>query len=319
MRFEGVSVIVTCFNGAPWIRAALLSVLEQTVKVPLEVIIVDDKSRDDTVAVVRSLNDPRVRVIENQVNVGPVKARNQGVREARYPWIAFNDQDDVWLADKLERQCAILEAYPDIDGVAGGYARLARDGKSRWEGRLLHRRWSPSHSPRLDNPPYYQPARHGPCYVQTLLVRKDVLQRIGGFREDLPIAFDPDLFLRLGEAASLAAVEDPVFLYRLSLTSITGSADLNTHHFLGGFAYMRAAQAARAQGLAEPDLAAFLAGYQPSEAEVRQLAKDQMLRNINTRWVSDGFLLAVLAAGYQVLRHPSLLGSLAARLRWWAR
>lgn len=319
MRIEGISVIVTCYNGAPWIREALCSVLQQTADVPLELIVVDDNSRDNTVEVIDSLHDPRVRIIRNQVNVGPAKARNQAIQEARYPWLAFNDQDDVWLSDKLARQCAILETHPELDGVAGGYARLARDGKSRWVGRLLHRRWSPSHSPRLSDPPHYQPALHGPCYIQSLLVRKQTMLQIGGFREALPIAFDPDLFLRLGEVARLGAVEDPVFLYRLSLTSMTGSVDLNVLQFLGGFAYMRAAQDARAQGRAEPDITEFLNRYQPSQAEVRQLAKDQMLRNINTRWVADGLPRAVMTAAYQILRHPSLVASLAARLRWWVK
>lgn len=319
MRVDGVSVVITTFNGEAWIGPALRSVLDQAVDRPLEVIVVDDRSTDGTVRAVESCGDPRVCVVRNLENLGTARSRNLGVRRARYGWMAFNDQDDVWLPDKLARQVAILESHPDVDGVAGGYARLARDGRSRWAGQLLHKRWSPSHSPRLTAPPYYRPAQHGTCYVQSLLVSKPVLEQLGGFRENLPIAYDPDLFLRLGEVANLAAVEEPVFLYRLSSVSITGSPDLSAAAFLGGFAYMYAAQAARANGSDEPDLALFLRQYRPSPEEVRQFMNNQWLRNINTTWVNEGLGPALFGAMMQVIRRPSLIMSLGARLRAWAR
>lgn len=319
MRIDGISVVVTCFNGAPWIRGALTSVLQQKVTCPLELVVVDDHSQDDTADVVRSLNDPRIRLFCNQTNMGVAAARNFGVSQASHEWLAFNDQDDVWLGDKLARQCEVLETHPELDGVAGGYARLAHDGQSRWTGRVLHKRWSPSHSPRLEQAPRYQPALHGPCYIQSLLIRKAVLSQVGGFREDLPIAYDPDLFLRLGEVAQLGAIEAPVFLYRLTASSITGSADLSARQFLGGFAYMYAAQRARAQGHPEPDVAGFFKQYQPGASEVQRFVNNQVMRSINTTWVNQGLWRAMLAAVVQMSRHPSVAASLASRLRWWAR
>ena len=319
MRVQGISVIVTTYNGEPWIRGALASVLSQTLEIAIEVIVVDDGSLDGTLDAIQGLGDDRIKVFKNSRNLGTARSRNFGIEKAQHDWIAFNDQDDVWLADKLTIQCAILDRHPDVDGVAGGYARLARDGASRWSARLFFKQWSPSHSPLLDKPPYYQPAKHGTCYIQSLLIKKNKLQQLGGIRENLPIAYDPDLFLRLGEVAVLAAVEAPVFLYRLTSSSITGSVDLNAVQFLGGFAYMHAAQMARSRGETEPDLDKFLREYRPSEQEVKQFVNNQFLRTVNTHWVTHGLLKALQVAGFSIFRHPSLVASMASRLRWWAK
>ncbi|MDM7950745.1 glycosyltransferase [Hydrogenophaga sp.] len=319
MRIEGISVVVTSFNGEAWIRAAIVSILEQDLACPVEVIVIDDGSIDSTVSIIQSLDDARVQLIQNSTNLGTAKSRNVGIQRARHQWIAFNDQDDVWLPHKLSRQCEIIEDHPEIDGVAGGYARLAKDGLTRWTGRVFNKLWSPCHTPALEEPPYYFPARHGTCYVQSLLVCRNALQLIGGFRENLPIAYDPDLIIRLGEVIKLAALEEPVFLYRLSHTSITGAANLNTLEFLSGFAYIYAAQEARASGQHEPDMNEFIKNYKPGAREIEQFKKSQILRNINTCWINDGLFYAMLTACQQVLRHPSLIGMMAVRMRWWKK
>lgn len=319
MRVEGISIVVPCFNGGPWIKSSLLSLLAQQAPCPIEIVVVDDGSSDDSVLAVQSLNDARIRLLRGSKNQGTAATRNLGVRAATFEWIAFNDQDDIWLPGKLTRQCALVEHRPEIEGVVGGYARLAADGVSRWTARILNKSWSPSHSPHLGGALHYDPARHGTCYVQSLLIKKAAFLAIGGFRECLPIAYDPDLMLRLGEVVRLGAIEEPVFLYRLTLSSITGAPDLDAGKFLAGFAFMNAAQAARRRGLPEPDLQTFLAEHKPTLSEIQRFAEAQCLRNINTHWVNGGLRKALMVAAGLLLSHPSLLITISKRLRWWSR
>ena len=102
-----VSVVIPTYNRANLIARSIRSVLEQTVE-PLEVIVVDDGSKDDTKKVIEEMNEPKVKYIY-QENGGAASARNRGVQECKGDWIAFHDSDDVWHADKLEKQLKYLK------------------------------------------------------------------------------------------------------------------------------------------------------------------------------------------------------------------
>lgn len=101
-----ISVVIPTYNRSSLIKRAAQSVLAQTYK-DIELIIVDDGSTDDTAEVVASLNDFRVRYVY-QKNSGACVARNNGVDHASGEYIAFHDSDDIWHADKLEKQIAVL-------------------------------------------------------------------------------------------------------------------------------------------------------------------------------------------------------------------
>ncbi len=111
-----VSVVIPCYNGAKFIRETLDSVLAQTVA-PIEVLVVDDGSTDDSAAIAESYALP-VRVIR-QTNQGESVARNHGIDEARGDWIAFVDADDVWTPNKLERQLEFTG--PDVAWIHTNY------------------------------------------------------------------------------------------------------------------------------------------------------------------------------------------------------
>ena len=95
----------------------------------MEIIVVDDCSDDDTVAVIRSIEDPRIRVIELSENSGPSVARNRGIEAARGAWVAFQDSDDEWLPEKIEQQMArIATLGPDC---VAAYCGMAVEGSLR--------------------------------------------------------------------------------------------------------------------------------------------------------------------------------------------
>ena len=101
-----VSVVVPCFNGAPFLRESLESALAQTLP-PLEIIVVDDGSTDDSAAIASAMGGP-IHVIR-QDNRGESVARNRGIDLACGEWVAFLDVDDVWRPTKLERQMEVAE------------------------------------------------------------------------------------------------------------------------------------------------------------------------------------------------------------------
>jgi glycosyltransferase involved in cell wall biosynthesis len=114
-----VSVIMPAYNAAAYLHRAVESVLAQEFD-DLELLIVDDGSSDETVAVARAFaaRDPRVRVLA-QANAGPGPARNTAFAAAHAPYFAFLDSDDEWAPGFVREQVAILERRPDVDVVIG--------------------------------------------------------------------------------------------------------------------------------------------------------------------------------------------------------
>ena len=100
---ETVSVVIPTYNSSAYIMHALESALNQTYD-NLEVIVADDASTDDTCAIVRKLEDPRVKLIERTENEGGAVARNTAIRAATGRYIAFLDSDDYWMPNKLSVQ-----------------------------------------------------------------------------------------------------------------------------------------------------------------------------------------------------------------------
>ncbi|MEI7929226.1 MAG: glycosyltransferase family A protein, partial [Verrucomicrobiales bacterium] len=132
-----VSVVVPTYNRAYTLGRALNSILVQTDDRD-DVIVVDDGSVDDTAAVVAGFGDA-VRYIR-QPNLGPGAARNRGIAAARHELITFLDSDDEWLAGKLDMQCALMVARPDLVMSFADMRMLFADGQlidsaiGRWQG-----------------------------------------------------------------------------------------------------------------------------------------------------------------------------------------
>ncbi|OCY73479.1 hypothetical protein BFR88_08355 [Acinetobacter pittii] len=109
----GISVVIPTYNRAHLIKESLQSVLDQTV-LPLEIIVVDDFSTDNTEEVVKYLNSPLIKYFKNQRTKGANGARNTGIMLSCGEFIAFHDSDDTWLPKKLELQLQAFKAEPDV-------------------------------------------------------------------------------------------------------------------------------------------------------------------------------------------------------------
>ena len=112
-----ISVIIPLYNKEPIIERSLQSVLSQDYD-DFEVVVVNDGSTDRSADIVRSINDPRIRLIE-QENGGPSKARNTGVKNAKGEWILFLDADDEMLPGALEFLSKKIQKYTDVDMFLG--------------------------------------------------------------------------------------------------------------------------------------------------------------------------------------------------------
>ena len=104
-----VSIIMPSYNTADYISDSIKSVRAQTYQ-NWELIIVDDCSTDNSMEVIRSINEPRIKLLKNEINSGAAVSRNYALREAKGKWVAFLDSDDTWAPEKLEKQIKYMEA-----------------------------------------------------------------------------------------------------------------------------------------------------------------------------------------------------------------
>lgn len=215
-----VSVIMPAYNARPYIGQAIRSVLDQDYP-NLELIVIDDGSRDGTPELARSFGE-RVRVFE-RTNGGPAAARNFGFSVARGELIAFLDADDVWLPGKLSMQVDYLRANPDVGFVFSNFLRwFARpDGT-----------FDPPPAPRDDPALGVVVSEHSGwiygellfdniVHIITALIRRPVLDAVGGFDEGLRTGEDYDFWLRISRRFRADKLNRTLAWYRMHPQSIT--------------------------------------------------------------------------------------------------
>jgi hypothetical protein len=236
LKDVGITVLLPVFNGGPYLRPAIESVLAQTLS-DFELLVVDDGSTDGSLEVARSLRDPRLRVVENGRNLGLTASLNRGLHEARAPLVARQDADDLSAPDRLARQADLMARRPelallgtqadviDARGRRGGsLARSCEHDSIRWE--LL-----------FDN-----------AFVHSSVMfrRKVVLEEAGGYDEGLRYCQDFALWSRLVRSHAAANLDRPLVRCRAhgrSMTTTGGDANVreseatiaaNLHATLGG-------------------------------------------------------------------------------------
>jgi len=153
---DQISVILPVYNGATFIYQAIDSILAQSIQ-PMEIIVIDDGSTDDTASVVKRFGDQVHYYYQN--NSGTSVSRNRGVQLARGDLLAFLDADDLWPSDKLEKQVAALRDDPALDLIWGNVIEFRGPGTpDSTAGRPV-----PGHHPG------------------TMLIRRQAFSRIGEF------------------------------------------------------------------------------------------------------------------------------------------
>jgi glycosyltransferase involved in cell wall biosynthesis len=199
-----VSVVIPAYNAMPYLPIAVNSALAQTYQ-PVEVVVVDDGSSDDTAEWVRGATDDRV-VLVSKPNGGASSARNHGVRAARGKYVAFLDSDDYWEPNKIALQVDRAESSPKpmlVDTWA--YCVDARG----------HKVADPKgHHHEGDVWPLMVQLGLVTCGSSTLLVPRTCFDVVGLFREDLHHAEDWEMWIRLTRRYPLAVVKQGLSAYR---------------------------------------------------------------------------------------------------------
>lgn len=204
-----VSVVIPAYNSARMIEQTLASVCAQDFA-DFEVIVVNDGSPDQTSQIVRSVVDPRIRLIE-KANAGLPAARNSGVAAARGDYIAFLDHDDFWHPQKLSAQLECFRLHPTAGVVYGEF-----------------RSWDGIAAPAFDDAPLdgnnIVPALSGWIYhkllltnwvmITTALYKREVIERIGPFDTSLPRADDWDYAIRTSRHYEFRKLRQVVALSR---------------------------------------------------------------------------------------------------------
>jgi glycosyltransferase involved in cell wall biosynthesis len=180
-----VSCLIPVYNGERYLQEALDSVCVQTTPV-FEIVVVDDGSTDRTAEIVARQGD-RVRYVY-QEHAGEAAARNNAVEHARGAIIAFQDADDLWRPQKVERQLARLAARPDLDVCSAHLQNFwipeLQDEAAYYAGHMLSR------------------PQGGYGHLYAMLIRRTLFDRVGRFDESLPLGVDTEWFIRATEAGA---------------------------------------------------------------------------------------------------------------------
>jgi glycosyltransferase involved in cell wall biosynthesis len=212
-----VDVIIPTYNRSEFLQSAISSVLNQTFE-ELALIVVDDASKDNTQFVVNSFKDKRIEYIQHPVNRGEAVARNTGVSTARAEFVAFLDDDDEWLPEKLRFAFDLLKNSPaKVGGVYTGYFMVEQlTGLTRSCKR---------------------PERRGDIYLDmargnvigtpsAVLLRRECFEKVGVFDQSIPWMLDYDMWIRIAKEFHFECIKEPLIKYHVHKNQISNNASI---------------------------------------------------------------------------------------------
>lgn len=192
-----ISVILPTFNREQFIADAIQSVLSQSYR-DFELIVVDDGSTDRTAEIVSSIRDPRLASVR-QENRGRSYARNVALNLAQGEFVAFLDSDDLYVPGKLEMQAAYMDRHPEA-GMIYTSARCIDQ-----QGHDLPARYRATHSGKIyKHIAFFRPVT---ITLPTVMVRRELLTKVGGFDDRMSRFEDTDMWRRLSKETIIHAID----------------------------------------------------------------------------------------------------------------
>ena len=210
-----VTVFMAVYNGEKYVIPAVDSILAQSIQ-DFEFLIIDDGSSDRSPEYLRRFAalDKRIRLIQRE-NRGLVATLNEGLAEARGKWILRLDHDDIAYPENLEHHLQFIAGHPKCVVVGGAFDYIDE------KGRYLTTIYQPEDNETIQE---LMLRGHNALCDSTLVFHRELALRLGGYRPEMALAEDMDLWLRMGEHGDLANMPHVVSQYRLHTASLSGSA-----------------------------------------------------------------------------------------------
>lgn len=214
-----VTVLMSVYNGEKYLIEAIESILNQTFN-DFEFLIINDGSMDRSRDIIISYKDPRIRLVDNEENIGLTRSLNKGIAESRGKYIARMDADDISMPERLEKQVAYMEEHCEI-AVCGTWG-IVKEDERNWEARM--------------------PVTHDDIFISliggnalihtSVIIRRDLVLEVGFYDEKLMFAQDYGLWFKfIAKGYKLNNIPEFLIQYNYHSNSISKSKKNNQESF----------------------------------------------------------------------------------------
>jgi len=210
MKNPKVTVLMSVYNGERYLQKAIDSILGQTFN-DFEFLIVNDGSTDKTVEILENYNDPRIKIINNEKNIGLTKSLNKGLKLARGEYIARQDADDISMPERLEKELEFLGKNKNVALVGTDYFLINEKDKIIDKINCLTE--SKDLKEKLLKGNQFG---HG-----SVMFRRECIDKVGVYREEFKFAQDFDFLLRISEVYDVANISEPLYKWRINIKSVS--------------------------------------------------------------------------------------------------
>lgn len=203
MKNPKVTVLMSVYNGEKYLNEAIDSILGQTFK-DFEFLIINDGSTDKAGEILESYNDPRIKIINNDKNIGLTKSLNKGLRLARGEYIARQDADDISMPERLEKEVEFLESHHNY-AVVGTFAKIINENS-----KILYFLERPVEDLKIR-----ERFKKDNCIIHgSSMIRRACLLDMGFYNELMIRSQDYELWLRLSKKYCLANIPKYLYMWR---------------------------------------------------------------------------------------------------------
>lgn len=209
-----ISVIMPVYNGEAYVAEAIESILGQTFT-DFEFLVIDNASTDGSATIIKSFNDPRIKVISNPVNLGLIGSLNVGLQAARGKYVARMDHDDIALPERFQKEYDFLETHPEV-AIVGTWSRIINS-----DGVYIKTHRNPLRS----NVIKYELLFGNTITHPSIMMRRKEILALGGYDPQWVHTEDYNLYSRAVRKYQLANIGETLLNYRMHGTSLTGSPD----------------------------------------------------------------------------------------------
>lgn len=207
-----ISVLLSVYNAEKYVAIAIESILNQTFA-DFELVVIDDCSSDSSWEIVQNYTrqDKRIVALKNEVNLGGCKTLIKGLTLCKGKYYARLDNDDWSYPDRLEKQFNFMESHPEV-GIVGGTMEIINE-----RGEVIGKRKYNLSDHEIRKKIF----RYSPFSHPLVMIRKSIIDKVGGYNPSYAPADDYELYFRIGRVASFANLADVLLQYRTTPGSIT--------------------------------------------------------------------------------------------------